>query len=243
MPQTTASLSPQGQRGGCGIKKRGGVAAPHSLNSFVSCGLPLLFGFENDDPEKFEETIATPPQKGVPTDPDSGALWHASIPARRGSLSSVFIPAGRLGNRTDRSPTALRFGCPLFPLPGDDPCPVLAVKAAADPLPGWRPHHHEHSANRGQFFLSPGMMNRWSTFANRRQLVPEALSVPCTPDGVLKEAVSLEASVASSPNSNSVFCTIHRLMLLWSRIRSKSSCFSRRWLSPAQFPENTHSES
>ena len=49
---------------GWGIKKRGGVAAPHSLNSFVSCGLPLLFGFENDDPEKFEETIATPPQKG-----------------------------------------------------------------------------------------------------------------------------------------------------------------------------------
>ena len=97
MPQTTASLSPQGQRGGCGIKKRGGVAAPHSLNSFVSCGLPLLFGFENDDPEKFEETIATPPKRGVPTDPDSGALWHASIPARRGSLSSVFIPAGRLG--------------------------------------------------------------------------------------------------------------------------------------------------
>ena len=97
MPLGASYFSPQGQRGGCGIKKRGGVAAPHSLNSFVSCGLPLLFGFENDDPEKFEETIATPPKRGVPTDPDSGAEWHASIPARRGSLSSVFIPAGRLG--------------------------------------------------------------------------------------------------------------------------------------------------
>ena len=124
MPQRTASLSPQGQRGGCGIKKRGGVAAPHSLNSFVSCVLPLLFGFENDDPKKFEETIATPPKRGVPTDPDSGALWHASIPARRGSLSSVFIPAGRLGK--DAPEGALKEGrrtyengasWTLFPLP------------------------------------------------------------------------------------------------------------------------------
>ena len=64
MPLGASYFSPQGQRGGCGIKKRGGVAAPHSLNSFVSCGLPLLFGFENDDPEKFEETIATPPKGG-----------------------------------------------------------------------------------------------------------------------------------------------------------------------------------
>ena len=102
MPLRAACFSPQGQRGGCGIKKRGGVAAPHSLNSFVSCVLPLLFGFENDDPKKFEETIATPPKRGVPTDPDSGAEWHASIPARRGSLSSVFIPAGRLGTAPRR---------------------------------------------------------------------------------------------------------------------------------------------
>ena len=89
-----------GTKGGVWHKKRGGVAAPHSLNSFVSCGLLRLFGFQNDDPEKFGETIATPPpppERGVPTDPDSGAEWHASIPARRGSLSSVFIPAGRLG--------------------------------------------------------------------------------------------------------------------------------------------------
>ena len=91
-----------GTKGGCGIKKRGGVAAPHSLKSFVFCDLPLLFGFQNDDPEKSGETIATPQKKGVPTDPDSGAEWHASIPARRGSLSSVFIPAGRLGKGPQR---------------------------------------------------------------------------------------------------------------------------------------------
>ena len=97
MPLRAACFSPQGQRGGCGIKSWGGVAAPHSLKSFVFLGLPLLFGFQNDDTEKSGETIATPPKRGVPTDPDSGAEWHASIPARRGSLSSVFIPAGRLG--------------------------------------------------------------------------------------------------------------------------------------------------
>ena len=64
MPLGASYFSPQGQRGGCGIKKRGGVAAPHSLNSFVFCGLLRLFGFQNDDPEKFGETIATPPKRG-----------------------------------------------------------------------------------------------------------------------------------------------------------------------------------
>ena len=100
------------------------MAAPHSLNSFVFCGLLRLFGFQNDDPEKFGETIATPPKRGVPTDPDSGAEWHASIPARRGSLSSVFIPAGRLGKAPQEG--ALKEGrrtyengasWTLFPLP------------------------------------------------------------------------------------------------------------------------------
>ena len=84
MPQRTAYFLPQGQRGGCGIKKRGGVAAPHSLNSFVFCGLPLLFGFHNDDTGKSGKTIATPPKRGVPTGPDSGPLEHARYPASGG---------------------------------------------------------------------------------------------------------------------------------------------------------------
>ena len=74
----------QGQRGGCTRKKRGGVPAPHSLNSFVFCVLPLLFGFHDDDTEKSGETIATPPKRGVPTGPDSGTLYHAPIPAPGG---------------------------------------------------------------------------------------------------------------------------------------------------------------
>ena len=87
----------QGQRGGWNIKKRGGGTSPLSLNSFVSCGLPLLFGFHNDDTEKLGETIATPPKRGVPTGPDSGTVEHKPLSGPRGSLSSVFIPAGRLG--------------------------------------------------------------------------------------------------------------------------------------------------
>ena len=40
-----------------------------------------------------------PPQKvGGHVTPDSGAEWHASIRPQCGSLSSSYIPAGRLGN-------------------------------------------------------------------------------------------------------------------------------------------------
>ena len=66
-----------GTKGGCGIKKRGGGTSTHSLNSFVFCGLPLLFGFHNDDTEKSKKTIATPPETGFPAVPCSGAMRHA----------------------------------------------------------------------------------------------------------------------------------------------------------------------
>ena len=102
MPLGAACFLPQGQRGGYGIKKRGGGTSPLSLKSFVLRGLSLLFGFHNDDTEKSGKTIATPPETGVPTGPDSGAERHALYPGPRGSLSSVFIPAGRLG-KTPRS--------------------------------------------------------------------------------------------------------------------------------------------
>ena len=98
MPLGAACFLPQGQRGGCGIKSCGGGTPPHSLNSFVFYGLPLLFGFHNDDTEKSGKTIATPPRNGGGhAAPCSGAMWHAPTPAPKGSLSSVFIPAGRLG--------------------------------------------------------------------------------------------------------------------------------------------------
>ena len=98
-------LSPQGQRGGCGIKKRGGVAAPAFLKLFcfpVFC--PLLFGFPRmTDPEKFEETIATPPKRGVPTDPDSGALWHCLYPGHVGGRYRRYLSLREGSEKTPRS--------------------------------------------------------------------------------------------------------------------------------------------
>ena len=56
------------------MKKREGGTSQYSSKSFVFRGLSLLFGFHNDDTEKSGETIATPPETGVPTGPDSGTL-------------------------------------------------------------------------------------------------------------------------------------------------------------------------
>ena len=92
-----ACFSVQGQRGGCTGKKRGGVPAPHSLKSFVFRGLSLLIGFPRADTEKFGETIATPPKKGGFLPAPIAALSTVPLSGPRGSLSSVFIPAGRLG--------------------------------------------------------------------------------------------------------------------------------------------------
>ena len=74
MLQTTACFLLQGQRGGCNKKSAGGVTSPLSLNSFVFRGLSLLIGFPRADTEKSGETIATPPETGVPTGPDSGTV-------------------------------------------------------------------------------------------------------------------------------------------------------------------------
>ena len=84
MPLGAAYFVPQGQKGGRGIKSRGGVAPPLSLNSFVVSGFPLLIGFHNDDTEKSGETIATPPETGVPPGPDSGTAGQRLYPAPGG---------------------------------------------------------------------------------------------------------------------------------------------------------------
>ena len=79
-----AYFSVQGQRGGCTGKKRGSVPDSHSLKSFVFRGLSLLIGFPRAETEKSGETIATPPETGVPCGPDSGTEYRASIPAPGG---------------------------------------------------------------------------------------------------------------------------------------------------------------
>ena len=98
MSQRTAYFLPQGQRGGWGIKKREGGTSPHSLKSFVFRGLPLLFGFHDDDTEKSGETIATPPERGVPTGPDSGTVGHASIRPQGVAIVGIY-PCGKARKR------------------------------------------------------------------------------------------------------------------------------------------------
>ena len=78
------------------MKKREGGASQVSLNSFVFCGLSLLIGFPRADTEKSGETIATP-QKGGFLPAPIAVLRGSPLSGPRGSLSSVFIPAGRLG--------------------------------------------------------------------------------------------------------------------------------------------------
>ena len=79
---------------------------------------------------------SAPPKRGVPTDPDSGALYRASIPARRGSLSSVFIPAGRLGAAPQKGVLTERVRYP-FSLALDDSRSVLAVKGSLRRFAPW----------------------------------------------------------------------------------------------------------
>ena len=93
-----AYFSVQGQRGGCAGKKRGGVPAPHSLNSFVFRGLPLLIGFQRADTEKSGKTIATPPETGVPCGPDSGTEYRASIRPQGVAIVGIY-PCGKARKR------------------------------------------------------------------------------------------------------------------------------------------------
>ena len=78
------------------------MAVPHSLKSFVFLDLPLLFGFQNDDPEKFGETIATPPKggflltpiaalSGTPLSRPVGGRYRRYLSLREGSDSGLII--------------------------------------------------------------------------------------------------------------------------------------------------------
>ena len=66
------------------MKKREHGTSPHSFNSFVFRGLPLLFGFHDDDTEKSGETIAPPPKRGGHAVPCSCPVGQALTPAPGG---------------------------------------------------------------------------------------------------------------------------------------------------------------
>ena len=100
--QTTAWFLLQGYRGG-NINRGTGVTQPHSSISLI----PLWLSPVNR-PARFRRgrkagTRATPPKPGGHAALDSGAVFHASIRPHGGSLSSSFIPAGRL-ETAPRSP-------------------------------------------------------------------------------------------------------------------------------------------
>ena len=85
--------------GGCTGKKRGGVPAPLSLNSFVFCGLSLVIGFPRADTEKSGETIATPPPKrGFPAAPIAALRGSASIRPQGVAIVGIY-PCGKARKR------------------------------------------------------------------------------------------------------------------------------------------------
>ena len=142
-----ACFLPQGQKGGWGIKKREGGASQVSLNSFVFCGLPLLFGFHNDDTEKSRKTIATPPKRGVPTGPDSGPAGQSSIRPQGVAIVGIY-PCGKARKRRPGGGGAGRDMEPMkwrlrqwtripFPLALDDSRSVLAVKGSLRRFAPW----------------------------------------------------------------------------------------------------------
>ena len=147
MVRKAASLSVQGQRGGCTRKKRGGVPAPLSLNSFVFCGLSLLICFPRADTEKSGETIATPPKRGVPTGPDSGPAGQSSIRPQGVAIVGIY-PCGKARKRRPGGGGAGRDMEPMkwrlrqwartpFPLALDDSRSVLAVKGSLRRFAPW----------------------------------------------------------------------------------------------------------
>ena len=99
MSQKTAWVLPQGQKGGRDMKKRGGWTSQHSLNSFVFRGLPLLFGFHDDDTENSGETIATPPKKGGAMRSRVAALWDRPLHRPQGVAIAGIYPCGKARKR------------------------------------------------------------------------------------------------------------------------------------------------
>ena len=142
--QTTAGILLHAQRGGWNTIFGLGLPQPHSS----ICLIPLWLSPVNRPAMSHEKkkagTRATPPQKkpGGHADPDSWHLEHASIPVPMGSLSSSFIPAGRLGTAPRRGRQKPRFSNPFYSRP---PFPlalhcvgsVLAVKGSLRRFAPW----------------------------------------------------------------------------------------------------------
>ena len=119
MPQMTACFLPQGQRGRYDMIRLINAAFPYSMNSCVFWVLPPIDRLPKCRYRKIREDDSDPPpETGGHAVPCSGAMRHAPIPAPGGRYRRYL--SLREGSETGQigSAAALRFGCPLFPLPG-----------------------------------------------------------------------------------------------------------------------------
>ena len=94
----TACQMEHPQPGGCSKNHSRDVPQPYSTISLILLGLLRLIGLPRTDPGKSGRTRATPTKSGGSCGPDSGPVFHAPIRPHAGSLSSLLIPAGRLGS-------------------------------------------------------------------------------------------------------------------------------------------------
>ena len=105
MPLRAAWFLPHVQRGGYGTIRTRNAAKPLSSISLIPLWLSPVNRPSRFRRERKAGTRATPPKSGGACDPDSGTERRTSIPVPWGSLSTSFIPAGRL-RKTPFSPRA-----------------------------------------------------------------------------------------------------------------------------------------
>ena len=86
------------------MKKRVGVPPTLFFIPLILRGLsPLFFALRERSRKIRGDDSDPPPKRGRHAVASSWHVYHASYPVLMGSLSSVLIPAGRLGSRTNRS--------------------------------------------------------------------------------------------------------------------------------------------
>ena len=97
---------------------------------------PLVIGPSPCRTAEIWEDDSDPPQKRGGMRSRVAALWDRPLHRPRGSLSSVFIPAGRLGVAPQKGVLTERVRCP-FPLVLHDSRSVLAVKGTLRRFAPW----------------------------------------------------------------------------------------------------------
>ena len=149
--------------GGWGTIQTRNAAKPLSFISLISLCLSTM---NRPAPLRTREKgwdESAPPQNGGSCDPDSGTEGHTAIPAPWGSLSSSFIPAGRL--RT-------------APRSGAEKPPLLQSLLQPRPFPSPWMIPDRSSPSRVRFAASrPGLLRAvWDGPKGPLSVIPAALS-------------------------------------------------------------------